>query len=151
MSERIGTMFTVVLFALAALALPLAANAAIVPDACRAGGSGCNICYLAVTAINIANFLIYDAALPAAAALVAIGGIMLLISGASEERRTLGKKMLTSTLIGIIIVLVAWLAVDTVMKIFTGTIGFTDSPAQLNTEWGPWNKVNPTKCALDLP
>lgn len=129
------------------ISAPFIAGAAIVPDACRYGGSGCTICHLGELAINLTTFLIQDVALPLTAALVAVGGITLLISGPSETRRTLGKKILTSTLIGIIIVLVAWLATDTIIKTLTDRINFSE-PASLIKEWGPWNKFEAGKCPL---
>lgn len=75
----------------------------------------------------------YGVALPATVVLVATGGIILLISGASEEKRTLGKKILTSAIIGVIIIFIAWLGVDTLIKILTGG-------AQQLSNFGPWNK-----------
>ena len=130
----------VVLTILAAIFLGIAflASAAvipkqIVPEACTLGGSGCTLCHMGELVINLTNFLMYGVALPATVVLVAAGGIILLISGASETRRTLGKKILTSTIIGVIIIFIAWLGVDTIIKILTGG-------TQQLSNFGPWNK-----------
>lgn len=139
-SERVMGQNTILVLILLSflLAGSLPATAAsvipkqIVPEACTAGGSGCTLCHVGELVINLTNYLMFGVALPATALLVTIGGIMLLISGASEERRTLGKKILTSTIVGLIIVLIAWLGVDTIIRVLTGT----NQLSQL----GPWNE-----------
>ena len=132
---------------LMATALP-AMSEPLIPPECRLGGSGCTLCHIAVLTINITNFLMESIAFPAAVLLLTVGGLTLLISGASEERRTLGKKILTSTIIGLIIVMLAWLGVDTIIKVITGSLNFSGTPGQISRQWGPWNKVNPANCPL---
>lgn len=136
--------------ALVAIALPSAAAflpSPIVPAACRIGGSGCTLCHLGELVINLTQYLIYGVALPGTVLLVAIGGLMLLISGASEKRRTLGKEILTSTLIGAIIVLVAWLGVDTLIKVLT-LKNAGGPPGKFLEQLGPWNEFEVTNCPL---
>ncbi|MBI4132767.1 MAG: hypothetical protein HY473_01550 [Candidatus Sungbacteria bacterium] len=136
-------VITAVLGIAAAVALP--AWAQIVPPECRIGGSGCTLCHIGVLAINITEFMIYRVAFPLTALLIAAGGLILLTAGTSESRITLGKKILTNTLIGIIIVLLAWLAVDTVIKVLTGGNQLVSDPLG---KLGPWNKLDPTGCPL---
>lgn len=135
--------------------MPTSAVAALIPTACLAGGSGCTICHLGVLTINITNFLMKSIAFPAAILLVAVGGIMLLISGPSEQRRTMGKKILTSTIIGLLIVMLAWLGVDTLIKVLTGSFKFGGEPGSLFTNFnssagnfGPWNRLPIEKCGI---
>jgi hypothetical protein len=113
------------------------------------GQPECNLCYIGTTIMNLTDFLIYYIALPATALLIAAGGIILLIAGPSEGLNTLGKNILTSTIIGIIIVLMAWIIVDTIIKVLTNKdFDLSGSPGQLHSKWGPWNKLDPTKCPL---
>ena len=110
----------------------------------------CTICHLGIGVMNLTNFLIYYIALPSTALLVAAGGIMLLIAGPSEPMLATGKKILTSTAIGIIIVLTAWIIVDTLIKTITGSFDFAGGPGKLLPQLGPWNKITiPTEgCPL---
>ncbi|OHA10088.1 MAG: hypothetical protein A3A44_00385 [Candidatus Sungbacteria bacterium RIFCSPLOWO2_01_FULL_60_25] len=136
--------------AAALLLIAFPASAAIVPDACRikavqaditAGRPfGCTVCHLGVMLINLTNFFIFTIALPVTALLVAIGGIVLLTAGPSEKMRTLGKTILTRTVVGAVIVLVAWLAVDTLIKVLTNG---KDALSELGT---PWNEVPVERC-----
>lgn len=111
------------------------------------GQPPCNLCYIGVAIMNLTDFLLYYVALPATALLVAAGGIILLIAGPSEGLHTLGKNILTSTIVGIIIVLMAWIIVDTVIKVLTNS-DLSGDPGKLSTQWGPWNKLDPTICPL---
>ncbi len=145
----------IALLALLIYASPLAAAAALVPEACLAGGSGCTICHLGILTINITNFLMKNVAFPATILLVAVGGIMLLISGPSEERRTMGKKILTSTVTGLLIIMLAWLGVDTLIKVLTGSFKFGGEPGSLFTNFkssagnfGPWSRLPIEKCGI---
>lgn len=136
-----------------ALASAAPANAQIVPAECRSPANiaqACTLCHIAVMVINLTNFLMKNIAFPAAVLLIAIGGLTLLTAGPSEGRRTTGKKIITTTVIGLIIVLVAWLAVDTAIKVLTGTFNFGGPAGELIRAWGPWNKVTipATGCPL---
>lgn len=147
-AATVSITFGVALYALAVEPL--------VPAECRLGGSGCTLCHIAVLAINITDFLMKSIAFPAAVLLLVIGGLTLLISGASDERRTLGKKILTSTIVGLIIVMLAWLGVDTIIKVLTGSFDFGGEPGSLfvnfmdrfSANFGPWNGVDPSSCPL---
>lgn len=107
----------------------------------------CNLCHIAVLTINITNYLIYWVAFPAVVILVAIGGIMILIAGPSEERQAAGKKILTTTVIGLIIVFLSWLIVDTAIKVATGNFSAAGTGAFIQ-DFGPWNQIDPTACPL---
>lgn len=68
---------------------------------------------------------------------IAIGGFFMLISGGSEEKVSHGKKIIKSAIIGLIIVLTAWLMVNTIITTFTNCHGrwyvfeeFSCSPTQ---------------------
>lgn len=134
-----------------ALAQPLSAAAfegGIVPAACRLGSTQtCTLCHFGILVINFTNFLMENIAFPATVLLVAISGIVIITAGPSETRQKLGKTILTNTIIGIVIVSLAWLGVDTIIKILTGNL-----PAGSITKFagaiGPWNEINPASCPL---
>ena len=145
------------LFALLALtvmvlvAIPAAAIqlTPIVPAECRGEAirekpGGCTICHLAVMAMNITNFTMFAIAIPAVGLFVLIGGITLLISGGSETMVKRGKQALTYAIAGAVIVFLAWLAVDTLIKILTGGVNALITGPGI----GPWNKIDPGVCPL---
>ncbi len=129
------------------LAAAPAAAGGLIPDACTLGAmganpGGCTICHLGVLVINITSFLIKFVAIPLAGLLIAIGGITLLISGGSESMVKRGKQTLTYSIAGIAIVLLAWLAVDTIIKVLTaGDENFTGT-------FGPWHDFPAEKCGI---
>lgn len=142
--------------ALVVLFLAVAASAAaasvipkqLVPEACtlaaiRADAGGCTICHLAVLTMNLTNFLVLALALPAAVLLTAIGGITLLISGGSPKLVTQGKTTLTYTFGGLLIVLLAWLAVDTIIKVIT-----LDQRNFRGTFGRPWYQLPIDQCNI---
>mgnify|MGYP001615296277 CR=1 FL=1 len=101
----------------------------------------CTVCDFGILIINITNFLIKNIAIPLAGLMIIIGGITIMIGSASEERVKAGKKILTNAIIGVIIVFVAWLFVDTVIKVLTGGwSGFAN--------FGPWYRIPPGTCPI---
>jgi hypothetical protein len=47
--------------------------------------------------------------------MIVVGGVMLLTAGGDPGRSGTARKILTATIIGLVIILTAWLAVDTVI------------------------------------
>lgn len=152
--KLIALIFSIALLAtmlLAALPVSAIQLTPIVPTECRGEAiqskpGGCTLCHIAVMAMNITNFAMFAIAIPAVALLVAIGGITLLISGGSETMVSRGRKTLTYTIAGALIVFLAWLAVDTTIKVLTGDLRtlVIDPAGRL----GPWNRVDPAGCPL---
>ena len=125
----------------------------IVPEACTgsaiaAKGKGCTLCHIGVMVINITDYAMYAVAIPAAGLLMAIGGITLLISGGSETLATRGKDTMRYAVIGLAIVLLAWLAVDTILKVLTGTSGRVGFRGVVE-ELGPWNEFPAERCGIN--
>ena len=115
--------------ALIVLSVPLAASAQfgpIVPDACKA----CPCGFGGVLAIiqNVVNFIIAISVIIATLIMVWAGGLYMM-SATNPESRSQANKMLINAVIGIIIVLSAWLVVDFVMKTLYGG------------QFGPWNTI----------
>lgn len=90
-------------------------------------GAGCGFDDMIQTFLNIVYFGITISLYFAAPVLAAWGGVMILISGANPSGRDKGKKILTGTVIGVVIVLSAFLILKTFISLLglTGIGGFT--------------------------
>ncbi len=71
---------------------------------------------------NVFNFMI-DAAFILAALFIMIGGAMMLVSGGSPNTLARGKKTITAAVVGLVIVLTAWVLVNTLITSFTNCTG----------------------------
>lgn len=78
------------------------------------------------------NFLLYQIAVPLAALLFVIAGLMILISGANPQLRQTGKRMFVTTIAGLVIVFLAWVIVNTIINVLGGGVQPAGFP------W-PWN------------
>lgn len=94
----------------------------------------CTLCDFFKLGQNIINFLLEDVALPLTTVMIAVGGVTLAISGGSPKRLELGKKILTSAVIGLIVVLASWLIINTIINLLAGGEQPTGFP------W-PWNEI----------
>lgn len=128
------TLLTLIVVMLLLTGFVLPANAGgLVP--CGGPGEGmCTLCDFFRLGQNIINFLLTDVALPLTTVMIAVGGVMLAISGGSPKRQELGKKILTSAVIGLIVVLASWLILNTVINLLAGGEKPTGFP------W-PWNEI----------
>lgn len=89
----------------------------------------CTLCDLWHLASNIINFLTFNLSIPLASLLLVIAGFIFLISGGSQEKVSLAKRILTNTIIGLAIIFCSWLLIDTLFKsLATGAFS------------GAWNK-----------
>jgi len=79
-------------------------------------GVECNTCHVIKTANNILTFFI-EVAIYIAGIMFAWGGLLMVMSGGDRGKFEQGKAKMTDAVIGIIIVLAAWLLVDTVLKL----------------------------------
>lgn len=96
--------------------IPLTAQAGLVPCGTSEHPEPCTICHFWLLGSNIINFITFDLALPTATLLLLVAGLVLLTSGDNEERRNLGKQIFRRTVIGLIIVFVSWLLIDSFFK-----------------------------------
>jgi hypothetical protein len=85
-----------------------------------------NVCDLIQTFINIIYFIISICFFILTPIFAAIGGVMIMVSGANPEMLSKGKSVLTSTVIGLAIVLCSYLLVATVVSVLgiAGVGGF---------------------------
>lgn len=95
--------------------------APIVP--CGTAGNLCKLCHLWLLASNVINFIAFTLAIPIAILSFVAAGVLFLISGGNENRVALAKSIFTNTIIGIVIIFLAWLIVDTLIKSIAGSGG----------------------------
>ena len=123
----------------AVLLLPLAVFAQgalsqpIVPERCQGARAAweCSVCDLAQLAQNLLNAGVYIL-VALAAVMFAWAGFEFLTAAGSSEKYGRAKRVFSNVIVGLVILLVSWVAVDTLMKSFVkqGSGGF-----------GPWNEV----------
>lgn len=112
---KYSSLFIILFFALLAYALPAEVWAQGIVPCDGTTENPCNSCQLVVLGENILRWLI-GVMLVIFAILVAISGFNLVTSAGNPTAKTDAKKKLTNAFIGIIIVLAAWLIVDTLMR-----------------------------------
>ena len=79
----------------------------------------CTLCHLFVLFKRIIDFLAKDVLFPLAVLMIVVGGVMFLTAAGDPGRMGTAKKILTSVLIGLIIIFLAWLIVDTIIMFIT--------------------------------
>ncbi|OWK27426.1 MAG: hypothetical protein US76_04325 [Parcubacteria group bacterium GW2011_GWA2_38_13b] len=82
------------------------------------------------------DFIIIDLVTPLAALFVVTAGIILFTSGGSDNQISLAKRMLYGVIIGALIIYGAWLIVDSILLMLTGS--GADQPAGF--PW-PWHTI----------
>lgn len=88
-------------------------------------GTECTFCHFFQLISNIVRFITWDLAMPIAVLMFMYGGIIFLTAGGSEDKVKQGKGIITQTLVGLVIVFIAWILVNTVVTILaTQTEGF---------------------------
>lgn len=101
--------------------------AQIVPACSPSGIStsvrACDIGDLQQTVINLINFMLTDVAIPIAVLFVLWGGFLLMTAGGSPDQITKGRKAITAAVVGILIVLISFLAINTFLDWFTNCTG----------------------------
>lgn len=91
----------------------------------------CTFCHFLVLFKRIVDFLTTVIAFPVLVLMIIIGGIMFLTSSGSEKQLNKAKEILKAAFIGVVIILCAWLVIDTVITVLTPI----DSPIQ------GWNEI----------
>lgn len=102
-------------FLVVLVSAPFILFAQIVP----CNGPECQACHLIELGDNIIDFLISIFA-AIGTIMFAVAGLIMVTSGGDESRVKQAKSVMTNVVIGFIILLSAWLIVDTVMKTFVG-------------------------------
>ena len=118
-------------------ALPVSAAGLVTCNGPVAGNGlpACNVCSLLQMISNIVKFIVLDITMPLAGLLFLIGGIMMVAAGGSEERFKKGKKVFTSTVFGILIVLGSWVIINTLITTFGPNVsGFVSGGSWWNVK-----------------
>jgi len=79
----------------------------------------CTLCHLFVLFKKIVDFITIDVLFPLAVLMIVVGGVMFLTAAGDPGRIGNAKKMLTATVIGLLIIFLAWLIVDTIIMFLT--------------------------------
>ena len=88
---------------------------------CTEGGDGiCQACNLVQLAQNVLRFMVALSAM-AVAIMFAYAGFLYVTAASNHQHLDSAKKIFWNSLIGIVIVLCAYLLIDTVLKVLTGT------------------------------
>ncbi len=126
--------YVLVVLLLVAVLAPSVVFGAGMETIVNCGGPGqqaCNICNLADLAQNILNDAIFIAVF-LSAFLFAWAGIKMLMAPASSSQVSSAKNLFNNVLIGFIIILAAWLVINTLMNIMVNrSVGL------------PWNSICP--------
>ena len=96
-------------------------------------GASCSACDVIDLANNIIGFLIGLVAL-IFSVLAIVAGLRLVTSGGNTSAKEAAKNSLSNALIGFVIVLAAWAAVDTMMRVLVGDNGQIGG-------YGPWSEI----------
>jgi len=128
-------------FWLVLILTPSVAWAKIVPDC---GTGGCSLCQIFQLVKNLLDFAWKWFAIPFSVLMLAYGGFLMLAPSVGGEKSVAmyerGKKVLTNTVIGIIIIFFAWLIVDTIIKVVANQMIGGGGVGQIGG-LGPWNNI----------
>lgn len=111
----------IIALAILCVSLPVAAFAAGLPEQIvPCNGVDCNVCHLATLAQNILNTAIFLMVF-LSAVLFAWAGWEMLTAQGDAEKYGHAKGIFGNVVIGLVIILAAWLVVDTLMYSITGS------------------------------
>lgn len=124
-------VFIVVLFLFSpVLAVAAPWDEQIVPCTGALGKTPCTVCHIATLAQNILTTGIYIAVFLSAILFVWAGGLYL-TSAANPSGVTKAKTLFFNVIVGLLLILGAWLIVDTLMRVLVGS----------KEKFGPWNSL----------
>jgi hypothetical protein len=100
----------------------------------------CELCHLFVLFKRIADFLTIYIIIPLGILMFVVGGVFLLIAAGDPGRISEAKKILTATVIGLVIIFLAWIIVNTI--VFFVSEGRVPLPGEIGKILGrPWNEI----------
>jgi len=115
---RYIVIFITLFFLLPATSLA-ASHGGIVPDCGYSIGNQCSFADLVQLGMNILNFIVVFA-ISITAIMFAIAGFLYFSDGGNEKNITTAHTIFTSVVIGLVIILTAWLIVNTLLLTLTG-------------------------------
>lgn len=84
------------------------------------GGPGepdCTLGHFFEMIVNIINFFLFTIIPPIAVLMLIIGGLVFLLSGGSPELANLGKRILRTTIFGLVLAYGAWVIINTILTL----------------------------------
>lgn len=108
-------------------------------DLVTCSGPDCNLCTAVDMVDNIVD-LLFTLLSVAAVLVLVFAGFKLVVSAGNPGAMSAAKSMITSVIVGFIIVLSAWLIVDTVMKALISE----------DIDFGVWNEIDGQDCGSIL-
>lgn len=81
----------------------------------QTAGNPCNFCHIFVLIANVVNYVLTCLVPIVAALMIIIGGLYLLVSGPSPEKLSKAKAILTAAIIGLFIIFLAWVFINTLL------------------------------------
>ncbi|MEZ4195269.1 MAG: D-Ala-D-Ala carboxypeptidase family metallohydrolase [Candidatus Paceibacterota bacterium] len=106
-------------------------------------GTDCSACSLA-SLVNEVIVWLFGIVFMIFAVLMVVAGFGLVTSGGNTSALQAAKSKFTNAMIGLLIMMSAWLIVDTIMRGLVGG-GDTGQPVGEISGWGPWSEV---KCMV---
>ncbi len=104
-----------VLFLLLAMLAPTLIGAEEKKGIVPCDGANCTLDMLGTMGGNIYNFIVKDIATPLAVLAIIIGGILILISAGNPNLLGIGKKVLYSAIIGLVLVWCSYLIINFIL------------------------------------
>ncbi|MEK7465619.1 MAG: hypothetical protein AAB631_02480 [Patescibacteria group bacterium] len=98
---------------------------------CNAGDTPCSACDAVHVMVNLTNFgtlIIF----PLVSVMILYGAFLMIIAAGAEEKFRQGKQIITSAVVGLVIVLLSWVVVNELLQIITGGANL------------PWNTIECT-------
>ena len=125
--KSISVLFLAMIFLFSAAPVLAICEGPLVPCG---GDNPCQFCHIFVLIANIVNYVLTCLVPIIAGLMIIIGGLYLLAAGASPETLGKAKSVITATVIGLVIIFLAWVFLNTVLD-FMGIAEWTG----LGTWW----------------
>ncbi len=103
-----------------AIAAPMFARAQGIVSCGQGTGRFCQFCDIFLTIHNVFTFFVLQVTVPLATLMFIVGGLILMFGGGSPSLLTKAKSILKFTLIGVLVVLLSWIIVNSLITILIG-------------------------------
>ena len=102
----------------------------------------CTLCHFFILIMKVVNFILFKLAAPLALLMLIIGGAMFMLAAGNPNTITQARKLISSVLIGIVVIYGAYFAVGLVLQ----TIGLAQWASDIYDDW--WNGVFTIGCEV---
>lgn len=100
----------------------------------------CTLCHFFVMIQNIVDFIL-AAVFVLAPIFILVGGIMILTAGPKPDQVSLGKRIITSAIIGVVIALLSWTLLNEFLIALNGFVTVEGRKVGKIFDW-PWNEID---------